>query len=129
MNRNLLFRFLVQTILISTIYSLVYSLGLYKLAFNLFITNLFSVTFIFVVSGLILFFKLPDQKPIVERFLIMTMIQMLSILSLELAYIYTNQSLVLILNGLVFSLIHFLFQTIFLVRIHRDNVCWDPLYK
>jgi hypothetical protein len=120
MNRTMLIRFLVQTILISTIYGLVYSFGLYKLAFNLFITNLISVTFIFVVSGFILFFKLPEQKPIVERFLIMTMIQMLSILSLELAYIYSNQSLVLILNGLVFSLIHFLFQTIFLVRIQKN---------
>ena len=120
MNRKFLFQFLFQTILISGLYALLYSLKFIQLETNLFLTNLFSVTFIFILSGMILFINLPDEKPIAERFLVMTMVQLLSILSLELAYIYTNQSLGLILHGLFFSLIHFLFQTMFLLRIQKS---------
>ena len=120
MNRKFLFQFLFQTILISGLYALLYSLKFIQLETNLFLTNLFSVTFIFILSGVILFINLPDQKPIAGRFLVMTMVQLLSILSLELAYIYTNQSLGLILHGLFFSLIHFLFQTMFLLRIQKS---------
>jgi hypothetical protein len=68
-----------------------------------------------------LFFKLPDKEPIAGRFLIMTGVQLISILSLELAYIYTNQSIELILHGLFFSFVHFILQTIFLVRIQKNN--------
>ena len=120
MNRKFLFQFLFQTILISGLYALLYSLKFIQLETNLFLTNLFSVTFIFILSGMILFINLPDEKPIAERFLVMTMVQLLSILSLELAFKYSNQSIKLILHGLIFSLIHFLFQTIFLVRIQKS---------
>ena len=120
MNRKFLLQFLFQTILISGLYALLYSLKFIQLETNLFLTNLFSVTFIFILSGMILFINLPDEKPIAERFLVMTMVQLLSILSLELAFKYSNQSIKLILHGLILSLIHFLFQTIFLVRIQKS---------
>jgi hypothetical protein len=120
MNKRFLLKFLVQTSLISLIYFTISAFGLFKLDSRLATTNLFSITFIFVLSGFILFFRLPDKEPIAGRFLIMTAVQLLSILSLELAYIYTNQSNDLILHGLFFSLSQFLFQTIFLVRIQKN---------
>jgi hypothetical protein len=119
MNRKFLFQFLSQTIIISAIYALLIILGFSNLYFHSFLPNLLSVSFIFLTSGLILFFKLRDHEPIANRFLIMTMVQLISILSLELAYIYTNQTVELILHCLAFSLIQFLFQTFFLVRIQK----------
>ena len=120
MNKRVLLKFLVQTFLISVIYYTICTFGLFKLDSRFSTTNLISITFIFVLSGFILFFRLPDKEPIAGRFLIMTAVQLLSILSLELAYIYTNQSNDLILHGLFFSLVQFLFQTIFLVRIQKN---------
>jgi hypothetical protein len=119
MNRRNLIQFLLQALLISAIYAVILFLNLYNFSLFLGLTTLVSVTFIFVISGVILFLKLPDQEPIAGRFLIMTMVQLISILSLEAAFIYTNQSLELILNSLSFALIHFVFQTIFLVRIQK----------
>jgi hypothetical protein len=120
MNKKFLLKFLFQTSLISLIYFTLCAFGLFKLDSRFATTNLISITFIFVLSGFILFFKLPVKEPIAGRFLIMTAVQMLSILSLELAYIYTNQSIELILHGLFFSLVQFLFQTVFLVRIQKN---------
>jgi hypothetical protein len=120
-NRKLLIKFLSQTGLISLIYGLFCAFNLFKVDSFFVLINLFFVTLIFIVSGFILFYRLPDHEPIAWRFLIMTMIQLLSILSLELAFVYTNQSVELILHGLFFSLIHFLFQTIFLVRIQKRS--------
>ena len=119
MNKKFLFQFLFQTFLVSGIYFAICALGFFKLDLRLAYTNLTSITFIFVLSGFILFYKLPDNKPIADRFLIMTAVQILSILSLELAYIYTNQSLDLILHGLIFSLVQFILQTVFLVIIQK----------
>lgn len=119
MNKKFLLRFLFQTSLISLIYFSLWAFGLFKLNLRLATTNLVSTSFIFVLSGFILFFRLPDKEPIAGRFLIMTGVQLISILSLELAYIYSNQSIELILHGLFFSLVQFIFQTIFLVRIQK----------
>ena len=119
MNKKFLLKFLFQTSLISLIYLTIWAFGLFNLNFRLATTNLVSISFIFALSGFILFFRLPDKEPIAGRFLIMTGVQLISILSLELAYIYSNQSIELILHGLIFSLVQFLFQTIFLVRIQR----------
>jgi len=120
MNNKHLFRFLIQTILISTIYSFLLFLNVFKLSYYAGVINLISVTSIFIISGLILFFKLPDREPIAWRFLVMTTVQTISILSFLLSYIYTNQSFRLIMNGLIFSLIHFVFQTVFLIRIQKN---------
>lgn len=120
MNKKFLFQFLFQTTIISSIYAVLLVINLFDLSYISAITNLLSITFIFFVCGLILFFKLPDQEPIAGRFLIMTTFQLISILSLELAFIYTNQSVELILHGLFFSLVQFIFQTIFLVRIQKQ---------
>jgi hypothetical protein len=119
MNKKFLLKFLFQTSLISLIYFTIWALGLFKLDLRFTTTNLISITFIFVLSGFILFFRLPDKEPIAGRFLIMTAVQLISILFLELAYIYTNQSNDLILHGLFFSLVQFIFQTVFLVRIQK----------
>jgi hypothetical protein len=119
MNKKFLLKFLFQTSLISLIYFTLCVFGLFKLDSRFATTNLISITFIFVLSGFILFFKSPDKEPIAGRFLIMTGVQLISILSLELAYIFTNQSIELILHGLFFSLVQFLFQTVFLVRIQK----------
>lgn len=121
MNKRFLIKFLVQTFLISVIYYTICAIELFKLDSHFAKTNLISITFIFVLSGFILFYRLPDKEPIAGRFLIMTAVQLLSILSLELAYIFTNQSIELILHGLFFSLVQFLFQTIFLVRIQNTS--------
>jgi len=120
MNKKFLLKFLFQTFLISVIYFTIYSLGLFNLNIRLVAANLFSITFIFVLSGFILFFRLLDTEPIAGRFLIMTSAQLISILSLELAYIYTDQSIELIMHGLFFSFVHFIFQTVFLVRIQKN---------
>jgi len=72
------------------------------------------------LSGLILFIKLPDEEPIAVRFIFMTIVQFLAILSLQAAFIYTHQSLQLILHGLFFSFFHFLIQTFFLIRIQKN---------
>lgn len=120
MNKKFLLKFLFQTSIISLIYLTLCAFGFLKLNLLFATTNLVSITFIFALSGFILFFRLPDKEPIAGRFLIMTGVQLLSILSLELAYIYTNQSIELILHGLFFSLVQFLFQTIFLVRIQKN---------
>jgi len=119
MNNKFLLKFLFQTILISLIYFALCAFRLFKLNLQLATTNLFSITFIFALSGFILFFRLPDKEPIASRFLIMTGVQLISLLSLELAYIYTNQTVELILHCLTLSLIQFLFQTYFLVRIQK----------
>lgn len=119
MNRRNLIQFLFQALLISAIYAVLLFLNLYNFSLFLGLTTLVSITFVFVISGLILFLKLPDQEPIAGRFLTMTAIQLISILSLVLAYIYTNQSVELILNCLAFAMIHFVFQTVFLVRIQK----------
>jgi hypothetical protein len=119
MNKKFLLKFLFQISLISLIYLTLWAFGLFKLNLRLAATNFVSITFIFIFSGFILFYKLPDDEPIANRFLIMTGVQLISILSLELAYIYTNQSNDLILHGLFFSLVQFIFQTVFLVRIQK----------
>lgn len=121
MNRKLLIRFLSQTGLISSIYALFFLLNIFKMESFLVQINLFAVTLIFVMSGFILFYKLSDNEPITWRFLIMTMVQLLSLISLELAFIYTNQSVNLILHVLFFSMIHFLFQTLFLIRVQKTD--------
>lgn len=121
MNKKFLLKFLFQTSLISLIYFSLCAFGLFKLNLRLATTNLVSTSFIFALSGFILFFRLPDKEPIAGRFLIMTGVQLISILSLELAYIYTNQSIELILHGLFFSLVQFILQTVFLVRIQKNN--------
>lgn len=120
MNKKSLLKLLFQTFLISVIYYILFALGIFKMDSALVYTNLISITFIFTLSCFILFFRLPDAEPIAGRFLIMTAIQLLSLLSIELAYIYTNQANELILNGLFFSLVQFFFQTAFLIRIQKN---------
>jgi hypothetical protein len=120
MNNNYLIRFSLQICIISFLYALIlFFRPVSTVSFSLGFFNLGIISFVFILSGFILFWKLPDNKPIAERFLIMTVIQMTSILSLELAYIYSKQSTELILNSLGFALVHFVFQTIFLIRIQK----------
>jgi hypothetical protein len=121
MNNKYLIRFSFQICIISFLYALfLFFRPISAVSFSLGFFNLGIISFVFIFSGFILFWKLPDNKPIAERFLIMTVIQMLSILSVELAYIFTKQAIELILHGLIFSLVQFLFQTYFLVKIQKN---------
>lgn len=68
---------------------------------------------------MILFISLKDYESFVGRFLIMTTVQMLSFLSVEIAFIYTNQPDELVYHGLIFFFSQFVAQTYFLIRIQK----------
>ena len=110
---------LFQVVVISCLYFVLAYFELFHLSFRKAMVNLFSLTFVFIMSGLILFLNLKKDEPIAGRFLIMTTVQMLSFLSIETAFIYTDQPVEIVYHGLIFFFAQFIFQTIFLVRIQK----------
>ncbi len=119
MNNNFLLKFLLQVVIISSVYFFLIWSGVFTLSLNIAFVNAFSLTFIFLISGFILFFSLKKEEPIATRFLIMTAVQMLSFLSVETAFIYTKQSVELVYHGLILFFLQFLAQTTFLIRIQK----------
>lgn len=119
MSNNFLWKFLLQVIVISSVYFLLICSKVFALPLKPAIINMLSLTIIFLISGLILFLSLKKGEPIASRFLIMTSVQMLSFLSVETAFIYTNQPDELVYHGLLLFFFQFIAQTFFLIRIQK----------